>query len=250
VNEHAIIETPEEREELRFATKSHVVPFVFWIVCIFLLGQFAFDDDDIFRAWVYAAQTVIGAGLLFYYRPWRWYAPLNVRHIPLALAVGVGVFGVWIFPQTAWLAERAPRFASAYATYMVFPPWKEALAPEQSPFDPAWCGWGLALMRLAGSAFVIAIIEEFFWRGWLYRWMLARNFLKADLGFYDRGIFVMVSFVFALEHAQYLVGFFAGIAYLWLMIRTRDIWAAALAHVVTNFLLGVYVLVAGAYQHW
>ena len=33
-------------------------------------------------------------------------------------------------------------------------------------------------------------------------------------------------------------------------IKTKDIWAAIIAHGVTNFLLGWYVIVFDAYQYW
>ncbi len=35
-----------------------------------------------------------------------------------------------------------------------------------------------------------------------------------------------------------------------LLLGTRDIWAAILAHCVTNFLLGLYVLLTSSYQFW
>ena len=239
-----------EYQDVKKATWAHVTPFVFWIACIFLVGQFAIDDDDVIRAWVYALQTVVGMGLMLYLKPWRWYAPLQWRNLPLALLVGVAVFVVWVLPETDWVGQRAPGFREFYLRIFIFPPWSVAEMPESSAYDPARCGWMLALMRLAGSAFVIAVAEEFFWRGWLYRWLLGRNFLKVDLGRWDTGMFIAVSAVFAVEHMQWAVGFLAGIAYLWLMIRTRDIWAAVVAHVLTNFLLAVYVLAYGKYEFW
>ena len=108
----------------------------------------------------------------------------------------------------------------------------------------------LALMRLAGSAFVIAVSEEFFWRGFLYRWMLGKNFLRVDAGRLDPMMFPAVAVLFGLEHAQWLAGIVAGLAYGWVYWRTRDIWAAAASHVVTNFLLGLYVLATGQYHFW
>lgn len=239
-----------ERKEIRQATWGHVAPFVFWIACIFLVGQFAIDDDAIIRAYVYAVQTVVGLGLFIYFRPWRWYRPIQLRNVPLAVLVGIAVFVVWVLPETHWVGDQWPAFREVYLRFFIFPPWSVAETPDRSPYDPMVCGWVLALFRLAGSAFVIAVIEEFFWRGWLYRWLLGRNFLKVDLGTWHTGVFLAVSAVFAVEHMQWAVGFLAGVAYLWLMIRTRDIWATALAHVITNFLLGVYVLAYGRYEFW
>ncbi len=239
-----------EHQEIKDATWGHVAPFIFWIACIFLVGQFALDETSVVRGWVYAVQTFVGAGLFCYFRPWRWYGPLQWRNVPLALGLGIAVFVIWILPETEWVGSRSPGFLTFYRRWLIFPPWSVAEPPATSPFDPAVNGWGIALIRLAGSAFVIAVIEEFFWRGWLYRWLLGRNFLKVDMGTWNTPLFLAVSAVFAVEHMQWAVGFIAGVAYLWMMIKTRDLWATALAHVVTNFLLGVYVLLYGRYEFW
>lgn len=239
-----------EHQEIKAATWGHVAPFVFWIACIFLVGQFALADDSTVRAWVYAAQTFGGLALFLYFRPWRWYPRLDVNNLPLALAVGLVVFVIWVLPEAHWLGDRFPAWRQFYLQIAILPPWSIPDPVESSPFAPAVAGWPLVMIRIAGSAFVIAIIEEFFWRGWLYRWLLGRNFLKVDLGTWHTGVFLAVSAVFAVEHMQWAVGFIAGIAYLWLMIRTRDIWAAAIAHVLTNFLLGIYVVAFEKYEFW
>ena len=56
--------------------------------------------------------------------------------------------------------------------------------------------------------------------------------------------------MFGLEHDRWLVGFVAGLIYGAFYVRTRDIWAVAFAHVVTNLLLGLYVLAWGEYTFW
>ena len=119
-----------------------------------------------------------------------------------------------------------------------------------SPFDPASCGWGLTLVRLLGSAFVIAVIEEFFWRGFLYRWIQSLDFLDIDPGKLHLGAFIGVAAIFGAEHREWLAGVVTGILYALLYIRTRDIWAACTAHVTTNLLLGVYVLATRNYLYW
>ena len=118
------------------------------------------------------------------------------------------------------------------------------------PYAPEICGWPLTLIRLAGSAFVISVIEEFFWRGFLYRWTLGGDFLRVDAGRLGWSRFLIVAAVFGFEHNEWLAGFVAGLAYGWLYVRTRDIWAACFAHAVTNLALGVYVLKTGAFFFW
>jgi CAAX prenyl protease-like protein len=122
--------------------------------------------------------------------------------------------------------------------------------PEVSPYAPEVCGWSFTLVRLAGSAFVIALIEEYFWRGFLYRWLQGKNFLEVDLGKWHAGVFIAVCVLFGLEHQRWIAGILAGVAYGLLAIRTRDIWAAGVAHVVTNLLLGIYVLATNSYAFW
>ncbi len=117
-------------------------------------------------------------------------------------------------------------------------------------YAPAVCGWPLALIRLAGSAFVISVAEEFFWRGFLYRWIQNIDFLKVDPGKLAWPAFLGTAAVFGAEHTEWLAGVLCGLAYGALYVRTRDIWAVSIAHVATNLLLGLYVFATGAYQFW
>lgn len=223
-------------------TLAHVVPFIAWLFIAHMLG----DPEG----WKYAVRSVVCLGLFVWLRPWRWYPRLDVKNLPLAMLVGVVVLVVWVIGETPWVAAHLPLLHTLYGTYGIMP-FGEMREPLTSfPYAPAAAGWPLTLARIAGSAFVIGIIEEFFWRGWLYRWMQGRNFLKVDHGAYDTFAFFAVALVFGLEHKEWLAGFAAGIAYAWLYIKTRDIWATALAHALTNFLLGWYVIWAEAYWFW
>ena len=144
--------------------------------------------------------------------------------------------------------DRWPVLKALYTRWILFP---SAAMGGASPYAPEVCGWPLAFAKVLGSAFVIAGIEEFFWRGFLYRWLLNRNFLSVGLGVFQPAMFFACAFAFGLEHGnRWLVGSIAGVVYGLVMIRTRDIWAAAVAHMVTNLLLGLYVLAMGAYAFW
>jgi uncharacterized protein len=227
---------------IEWPTIAHVVPFIAWLFIAHMLG----DPDG----WKYAVRSVVCLGLFIWMRPWRWYPRLNVRNIPLALVIGVAVCVAWVIGESSWLQRTAPWLYEIYGTWAVMPFGEMREPMTEFPYSPANSGWPLTLVRIAGSALVIGVIEEFFWRGWLYRWMLSRNFLTVDPGTYDRFAFFAVALVFGLEHQEWLAGWFAGIAYGWLYLRTRDIWAAAIAHAVTNALLGWYVVHADAYWFW
>ena len=237
------MDAPEKKTADRtgMAWPAHVIPFAAWLALLYLPGSPS--------GWTYAVRSVAGLVLLFAYRTWRGYAPLHIRNLPLSALVGVLVFLVWVLPETKW-AARWPALQDFYLKYAVLP-WgraPEVLSP--APYAPEVCGWPLAIVRLLGSALVISFIEEFFWRGFIYRWITARDFRSVDLGSFSRNAFFITALLFGLEHDRWLVGILAGLAYGALVLKTRDLWAAGIAHAITNFLLGLYVLAAGAYGFW
>jgi len=225
----------------REAWIPHVVPFVGWLFFMQMLGDPA--------GWKYALRSVICLGLFIYMKPWQWYARLNLKNVPAAILAGVAVFFIWIFFETDFMS----RFGMVHQGYLMVgtqPPWKLSQPLVEMYYAPETCGWAFAMTRLLGSAFVISFIEEFFWRGWMYRWALAENFLKVDLGKFDKVMFFAVAMLFGLIHHRWLVGFLCGIIYGILIIRTKDIWAGGIAHAVTNLLLGIYVIWAEKYEFW
>lgn len=224
----------------RRAFIDHILPFAAWLLLMELLPR---------TAWAYALRSLVCFGLFLWCRPWRYYPHLNLRYWPLAATLGVLVGMVWVLPELP-LWQTLPQWQQFYGQWAILPPWSVAAPAVESLYDPAVAGWPLALTRLLGSALVIAIIEEFFWRGFLYRWLMERDFLSADPGRYVPWAFWLTVVLFGLEHDRWLVGMVAGAAYGWLYLRTRTLWAPIAAHVLTNFLLGLYVLSAGAWHFW
>ncbi|MBO7684111.1 MAG: CAAX prenyl protease-related protein [Kiritimatiellae bacterium] len=144
---------------------------------------------------------------------WRGLA----RGLAWGVPVGLAVFAVWILPeQFDWPLYR--RFC---------------IVGEGGTGDVASAGAALLAARLVGSAFVIAVAEELFFRKWLvdfagFWWMVA---------------------LFAVEHDRWLVGAAAGVIYGWLCLR-RGLGAAVAAHATTNLALGLWVLRSGQWQFW
>lgn len=227
---------------------AHTAPFLMWWICKFALNIPAVSDG-----WQYAIRSIVCLGVFLAFRPWRWYPRLRLRNIPAGLGVGVLIFLVWVGPESATFKSFSPTLAGIYERFFVgFPVFgskRELITPP--PFAPETCGWPLVFARLCGSAFVIAFIEEFFFRGFLYRFAIAgEKFIKVDHGHVDFTMFLLVAATFAFEHNEWLAGLICGLAYGWLYIQTRDIWATGIAHMTTNFLLGIYVIKTGAHQFW
>ncbi len=137
--------------------------------------------------------------------------------LPLGVTVGLGVFAVWILPeQFDWTWYRRFCIVGEGGT--------EAVAEASAV---------MIAIRLVGSAFVISVAEELFFRKWL-------------IGF--AGFWWMVA-LFAVEHDRWLVGALAGIAYGAVYLR-RGLFPAVVAHAVTNLVLGLWVLKTGQWQFW
>lgn len=193
----------------------------------------------------YALQVAVSLVALIVLRPWRYYSALSIRSLPLSVLVGAGVAVIWILPESGWI-HKFPALYEGYVRYFI----RGSESGNGGLYAPEQCGWILSLIRLGGSACVIAVIEEFFWRGFLMRYLAKTDFLAVDAGKVGRGVLIVTALAFGFEHNRWLVGMIAGLAYGLLYLRKGDIVAVAVAHVVTNYLLGLYVLANGAYQFW
>lgn len=233
--------------EARDAFIAHIVPYGAWWLLKYFLNVPAISEG-----WQYAIRSVICLALFIIFRPWRWYTKFQPKNAPLGIGVGIFIFFVWVGPESETFRRFSPTLHELYQRFCVGLFWAKREVITPAPYDPAVCGWPLSLSRLAGSAFVIAFIEEFAFRGFLYRAAIGglERFRKIDPGTVDPLMFFLVAATFAMEHNEWLAGLVCGIAFGWLFVQTRDIWATGLAHMTTNLLLGIYVLWHGTHQFW
>ena len=167
-------------------------------------------------------------------------AALSPLRLFLGLLVGVVVTVLWI----------APECSSFYRTWFCWPIGSLPPAPTApSPYAPSVCGWALTVAKLIGSAFVIAPVEEVFFRSFLYRWLQKRDFLSIPLSRFNLSAFLWMVFLFTLEHDRPLAAVIAGALYGLAAIRF-GLASAIVAHVTTNLLLALYVINRGAWAFW
>ena len=145
------------------------------------------------------------------------------------ILVGLAIFALWIWAP-AW-------------------PYSEPVAPEGLPYAPQTCGWPLTIAKLIGSAFIIAPAEELFFRSFLYRKLIARDFTSIPLSKFDLSAFLWVMFLFTLEHDRPIAAAITGAAYGLLAIRF-GISTAIIAHDTTNLVLALHVIFNNAWQFW
>jgi CAAX prenyl protease-like protein len=215
-----------------------VAPFVAFMAVLALRGVAPADGSWGFDVrWLYALQAGVAAALLALW--WREYGELarqtlpGVREALLAVAVGLAVFGLWIHLDAPWMT------LDTAAT--------EAFVPK----TPAGAlDWPLIVVRIAGAALLVPVMEELFWRSFLMRWLQAPVFEAVPPRAVGPRAVVLSTFVFVLAHTLWLAAAIAGLAYAWLYIRSGRLWTAVIAHGVTNGALGLWVVATGQWQFW
>ena len=190
-----------------------IAPFATWMVLMAALPATA--TAYAMRTVATAAMLAVGASRVS--RPLKSFVfRLKSSFLP-GLAVGLAVFAMWILPeQFDWAWYR-----------------KWCIIGEGGTQAVAEASAVMIAIRLIGSAFVISVAEELFFRKWL-------------IGF--AGFWWMVA-LFAIEHDRWVVAALCGIIYGALYLR-RGLGAAIVAHATTNLVLGLWVLKTGQWQFW
>lgn len=213
---------------------ARIAPFALFIALI-ALQSFLGDRAGDLR-WFTVLRPVAVALVLALL--WRHYHELHgtmrmpARHAVLAIAVGIAVFSTWIVFDRGWAALDDAKTG--------FVPLDEGGRLDVT----------LALLRLAGFGLVVPVMEEIFWRSFLLRRIESRDFLALDPRRVGFTAFALTSVLFASEHGLWFAGLVAGVAYNFVFMRTRNLWAAVLSHAITNTTLGVWILATGQWRLW
>ena len=214
----------------RHAAVPYVLPFAAFLA--FLGIQQVIPVPQSLRFFLVAAILLIfSRGVLGF----RLMNPLG------SILLGVAVFAIWIAPDVVFPGWRAHWVFSNIALGQ----------PVSSMSANQKLDGGFLLFRVLTSSLTVPILEELFWRGWLMRWLIDRDFERVPLGTYNTQAFWFVAILFATEHGSYWeVGLIAGAIYNWWIVRTRNLWDCILAHAVTNLCLAAYVIARGQWQYW
>jgi len=110
---------------------------------------------------------------------------------------------------------------------------------------------GFRLLRLV---IVVPLVEEFFWRGFLMRWLIdgGNRWDRLPIGTFAWPSFLITTVSFALVHqtTDWSVALIYGALAGWVTVRTRSLGAVVLMHAVANLVLGLYILKTGFWGLW
>ncbi len=214
-----------------------VAPFVVFMALLALRGMAPSDGRWGFDAqWLYGLNLLLVGGLLL-----RWrsdYGELVRQNLPglgqaaLSAAVGLAVFVAWIHLDAPWMQIGEPA---------------AIFVPQDSQ---GRLNWPLIVVRWAGAALLVPVMEELFWRSFLMRWLQVPVFEGLDPRRVGLKALVLSTFLFMLAHPLWLAAIVAGLAYALLYRQTGKLWTAVLAHAVTNGALGLWVVQTRQWQFW
>lgn len=178
--------------------------------------------------YLYPGRMLLVGLVLWSFRP--LYRTLGWGVTWQAVAVGAVVFLLWLL-----LREPAGDGSALPAAL-------EEMAPA------------LALLwlagRLLGSVVIVPLVEELAFRGYLLRKLVARRFETVSLQRFTWPSFLLSSLLFGLLHGSWLAGTLAGMGYALALYRRGRLGDAVVAHMTSNALIAVWVLVRGDWSLW
>lgn len=229
------------------------VAYVFPLAVFMLLGSFEPTDptSEMYRfyPWIYGVKlfaTVVALRVVWpvfksTIRPIGWQG----------IAMGVLGAAVWIGVCHLEL-ERTylqPLFKSLGLGGLLGSPTRSAFNPfVQLSGYPVGIALYL-LIRGIGLVLVVPIIEEYFLRGFVMRYVAAEKWWKYPIGSVTRNSVIVGTLLPMLMHPSELIA-----AAIWfslitmLYVRTKNLWECIAAHCTTNLLLGIYVVFFGAWH--
>jgi uncharacterized protein len=168
----------------------------------------------------FLAKILVTGTLLFYYRR---YFKFKIKFDVIAILVGIVIAGLWIGLDPLYFHPK--NYITNYSFAAIF------------------------LKLLAGVA-IAPVIEEFFTRFFLIRWVISKDYRKIVLGKFTILSFLVTVFFFGFSHERWLAGLVSGVIFNILFYYRKDIESCVLSHAVANLVLGIYVIYFGQWGFW
>ena len=135
---------------------ARVLPFVVFLVLTSCQGSLGPES----HFWIYLAKCVVGAWMIWV--TWPLVSEMRWRISFEALFAGTLVFVIWVA-----LDVQYPKLSQPDDSWNL---------PDHFDKAPAMF-WFFAGVRIAGSTLLVPLLEEVFYRSFLYRYILAPNWM-------------------------------------------------------------------------
>ena len=205
----------------------------------FLLGLLPLGRDSFPYTYTFNVAVTTAIVLLVGWGYFR--APFRISWWSLA----VGVVGIVVWIALAYFDEHylglAKKLSSGRPGFNPF---------EQLKDQPRWM-WQFVAIRFFGLVVLIPLIEEFFVRGFLMRYVDDPDWDEVPLGQAKTGGWIAPTVYGVVAHMTEPLSALVWFTMVsWLYKKTGSVWDCVVAHAVTNLLLGLYIVKFGAWQLW
>jgi len=194
---------------------------------------------------LYTLKTVLTLAAIAFV--WPDYGQFPLRVSPWAFVVGVIGIVLWI-----GLCEAQSHLVERFdIQWLKKIGQRSAYNPFEQLGDRPGLAWAFLAVRFFGLAVIVPVIEEFFLRGFVMRYFVRDDWWNVPFGDVNQTAVAVAMLLPIAMHPlteALAVAVWFGLV-TWLMVKTRNIWDCVVAHMVTNFLLGVYVINAGAWKY-
>lgn len=214
--------------------RSCVYPFVLFLCCNLLLfiAESFLQWEHPGAAWwqqqplllIYPLQVLICGAYLYYVRrdiTWDW----SLRAAALGALFGLVGIAIWLVPYVAgWI------------------PAEGGFAPEQVLGHGSAATFLAYAFRFARAVLIVPLVEELFWRGYMMRWCVNRDFPQSvPLGTHSWLGYGLTTLAFMLVHnpVDYAGAFVYGSLAYALVVHTRRLTPAFVMHAVANLVMGL-----------
>lgn len=235
---------PKGPDWLTLPEGSRVLPFL--VILLFTSLPSTWYPGAEF--WNYTIKILVTAGLLVWLRPWL--PEMKWAVSPEALGVGLAIAALWIACEvwiptssqlTGWFESGFSKMPKATLT----DPWNPVAFFKEAPA----VGWGLVGIRVFGRSVIIPMVEEVFYRSFVYRMLIDSKFTQVELSTYRPLAFYGTSALFGIAHGDlWIPGILCGMAYQWLVLRRNRLGDAITAHAVTNLVISVWTIQRGEWR--
>jgi CAAX prenyl protease-like protein len=195
---------------------------------------------------VYTAKIVLTVLAMLFVLPGYRTFPFSIHWE--ALAVGVLGAIAWILLCEWKLEDKL--YPMLNMSELVDLTRRPGFNPLEQMKETPLLAYGFLAVRLFGLVVVVAIMEEFFLRGFVMRMFVDFDYWE-EVPFGKVNDFALLAgtLVPVLTHPASellaVVVWFSAVT--WLMLRRKNIWDCVAAHAVTNLILGVYVVFSGSW---
>jgi uncharacterized protein len=219
-----------------------VIPFA--VFAALTMVQSSFGEAG--QYWIYALKTVIAACLF-------WAMRRHIQELKWKLSWEAVVSGVLVFAAWVGLDGLYPTISELLAwigLHSTISRRAGSFNPIQTYGQGSFLGFIFIGVRIVGSTLIVPMLEEVFYRSFLYRYIIQAQFLKIPLGRFDYRAFIIVGAAFGISHFEWLPGILCAFIYQALVWRKGRLGDALSAHAITNLLLGIWVVARGDYLFW